>query len=352
MSGSRRAPGEGTWERLPSGKWRLITKQAGRKIAGPAAPTKQEAKRLLTEKLRNAAKDARSQPSFGILAHDWLTAAKKRLSPTTYETYRFWLQALLSDPIATLPPSSITSTAILAWRERQDLAPVTIRKREGWIRQLLRSAGHTVTLKPVQVQDSKRRPLDPAERAVLMDRLETSGDQMRLAVYLCCQLGLRRSEAIALMHEDRSGDGVWIRRRVVRTSGTVYVQDATKTARSSAWIPLPEVLKPLIGQGTGFVLGDGKTPLHPAKLSRMIKAFAAGTILERIPRMGAHALRRTFGMMLLESGVDIRTAAELMRHDPAMLMRDYARSRDDLKIEAMERAFGAHTEPTREGNGT
>jgi integrase len=59
-----------------------------------------------------------------------------------------------------------------------------------------------------------------------------------------------------------------------------------------------------------------------------------------VPHMGPHALRRTYGMQLLEAGVDVVTAADLMRHDAKMLLEEYARSRPDLKIAAIARTFG------------
>ena len=54
----------------------------------------------------------------------------------------------------------------------------------------------------------------------------------------------------------------------------------------------------------------------------------------------AQGLSSTFGMLMLEKGVDVRTAAEIMGHSPAMLSRIYARSRKELKQEALARVFG------------
>lgn len=66
--------------------------------------------------------------------------------------------------------------------------------------------------------------------------------------------------------------------------------------------------------------------------------------------MGPHALRRTYGMTLLEAGVDVVTAADLMRHDPAMLLQEYARTRTDLKREAVRRTFGPTVGPDENGS--
>jgi len=74
-------------------------------------------------------------------------------------------------------------------------------------------------------------------------------------------------------------------------------------------------------------------PLDPVKASRMWDSVRTELGIQG----GLHKLRGTYGMTLLESGVDIRTAADLMRHDPAMLVRQYAMSRRDLKEAALDR---------------
>ena len=87
------------------------------------------------------------------------------------------------------------------------------------------------------------------------------------------------------------------------------------------------------------MLGTDRKPMYPDTLRAAVKRLMAkaGII---VPYGGPHTLRRSYGMALLEAGVDIVTAAELMRHDPATLLAEYARSRRDLKTSAIERTFG------------
>jgi site-specific recombinase XerD len=75
-------------------------------------------------------------------------------------------------------------------------------------------------------------------------------------------------------------------------------------------------------------------------LTHRLKDAMKGTALENIKYAGLHIFRRTYGMVLLEKGVDVTTAAELMRHDPVMLLKEYTRSREDLKRDAIKKAFG------------
>jgi integrase len=88
----------------------------------------------------------------------------------------------------------------------------------------------------------------------------------------------------------------------------------------------------------------GKDPIKPDILTDAIKQMAKDAGVS-VPYIGPHAFRRTYGMTLLEAGVDIVTAAELMRHDPMVLAKEYAQTRKDLKTDAVKRAFGGDDAP-------
>lgn len=344
MSGSkRRGPGEGTYEQLPSGLWRVIVRQDGKKIAGPAKPTRQEARQALARKLSEP-EDGKC-PSLSNLAREWIEMRKAHLSPTTVETYRKWANKIDQDPIGGIAADRITEHDLRRWHSRQTIGMTSAAKRLGWIHGLLRTISNHARYKPPKVQGHQRRPLSPEEVARVRAALEAGTDLERIAVLVCLELGLRRSEAIGLRHEDREGDGVRIRRTVVRLTGEMRVKATAKTAKSAGWVPLSPTLAEMIGPPrTGYVVPgiDKRTPCYPDTFERVVKKVLARAKVT-VPHGGPHALRRTYGMMLLEAGVDVVTAAECMRHDPAILMREYARSRTDLKREAVIKAFGSHT---------
>lgn len=346
MAGSkRRSPGEGTPRQLPSGNWQWYVREEQKKIYGPTHPDKIKAKTLLHQQLVSERKES-LYPSFGTYAKNWLK--DQRHSPTTMQTYKYWLQALESDPLSGLEIHRVTQADLRAWWGRQrhkgkDLAHTTKAKRLGWLHQLLAQAGNPVKFKPPKQERNLRRPLSPREREALAEKILNSPAKTRVAVLLTWQVGLRRSEACGIRHEDRDGDGIRINRVVLATVGQLHVRHKAKTAKSHGWVPLPPSLLKEIGNGTGFVIGEGDRPMHPTSLTRMLKDFAKGTILEHVPNMGPHALRRTYGMTLLEMGVDVVTAADLMRHDAQVLLKEYARTREDLKREAVEKAFGSPT---------
>ena len=340
-SGSRRrAPGEGTLEHLSNGKWRAIAQKGKHRIKGRQSPTRAGAIANLKIKLKDLERESESR-SFSQYAQAWLTRSTKKLSQTTVDTYGRWIKAsLIDDPIGKLAVHKITASDLKAWLNRQSNAATTNRKRLAFLLQLLRSAGHPIEIQLPKVEEHNRRPLTPDERAAMLTSQADFEDSMRMAILLCWYVGLRRSEACGLKHEDRDGDGVNIQRVCVITNKSVLVKAKAKTSKSNAWVPLPPGLRPLIGPPrTGFVIGNGEKPAHPKTISEALRRLLKDTSLAKVPHMGLHALRRTFGMTLLESGVDVVTAARAMRHDPVMLMKEYARTRQDLLIDAVDRAF-------------
>lgn len=345
----RARDGEGTPEQLPSGLYRYVTKLKTGTVKGPAKQTKEEARLALAQKLQslNDESEARPRRSFGIMARSW-TESRTDAAPSTRDTWKYWASALESDPLAKIPAIEITPADFTAWWRRAKMAAVTKIKRVAWFRQVLRDNGIRVEWSPPKSdKHNPRRPLNEAERAAVLNCLATLPDDLRLAVLLCWYVGLRRSEACGLMHSDRDGDGIRVRRTVTYADGALRVRPKGKTGVSLAWVPLAPVLRDLIGPPRkGFVLtDDAKRPMNPKVLSNRLTAILK-PIIPLVPKLGTHALRRTFGTMLLESGTDVVTAAKAMRHDPATLLRDYARSRDDLTLKAVEGVFSGPLPPS------
>lgn len=348
--GQRRAKGEGTFEQLPSGLWScyLQTSVNGKrkKVRGLPGETKYQASQNLQKRLAELRKgaalvSARSLTSLGRKLVDAKEAAKSG-SPSTWQTERDWLNQLEKDELGRKPVKQIKQADLDSWlfRMRLRYANETVRKRCGFLNSLLKSAGTDLRLTAPAKSQSTRRPMSPGEREIY-DNLVPPKEWMKTALLICRYLGVRRSEAFGLKHEDRDRDGIWIRRSVLLLKGELRVRPKGKSAKSHAWVPLPKVLQEIIGgDRKGFVIGGGKDPENPKAFSNWLYEEKQRCGLKDVPKFGAHAVRRTYGMQLLESGVDLITAAEMMRHDPTMLAKEYAASREDLKKAAVEKAFG------------
>jgi integrase len=342
MGGSkpgRRSKGEGTFQTRQSDQWvRLVLRKGPKQLAGPYRPNPTQARKAWIEKHQKPSD--RNLPSFSTFANNWILDLKG--SPATIAQWQLLVANKIdADPIGDLKLSQIDDAAVRAWLSRQSGAQTTIRRNLGRIKQLLAAAGVRVEVRRPPDPGHERRPLSPRERLAVDRVLEQADEPTRRAILIAYYTGMRRSEICALKHSDVDGDGVWVQRRVIQTTGRLDEQQTTKTAKSRAWVPLPAALKGFVGKGKGYVLTDSSEPISPVALTHRVKRAMKGTALEHMPYTGLHVFRRTYGMILLESGVDVVTAAELMRHDPAMLLKEYTRSREDLKRDAIRKAFGS-----------
>lgn len=183
---------------------------------------------------------------------------------------------------------------------------------------------------------AKTRVLTPEEQKRFVKELT---EEDRVPILMMLRMGLRRGEALGVMHEDREEDGIVIRRSVSFRKNGFFISKP-KTRASESWVPIPDELKGDIGGGEGFVTCDPKYPDLPRRPTwlrdRVIKAAERAGI----GKVNPHDLRHTAAMNFLEAGVDVVTAAEILRHDPIMLSKVYAKSRRDLKRGAMEKLGG------------
>lgn len=345
MRGSkRRTKGEGSPQQLPSGLWRWAIVHKGKKVYGPARRTKTEAREALSQKLGEPA----AGPSFTSFAREWRT--HKTGSQTTLDQWTWLIEGkIANDPIGDLPVGAIREIHLLAWLKRQQGSNNTIRRNLGRVRQILKAAGNDVRTNPPPDPGHDRRPILQRDRAELAKLLSHCDEPTRRAVLLALQGGLSRSEICALRHEDAEDGGVWVQRRAILTKGEVRIEPQTKTKNRRRWLPLPDALD-FVGKGKGFVLTDSSEPLSPDALTKRLKKALKGTRLDS-RYFGLHALRRTYAMILLENGTDVRTAAELLGHDPMMTLRVYTRSERDLKVQAIAKSFGKQASPQASQEG-
>ncbi|MET3956886.1 integrase/recombinase XerD [Rhodococcus sp. OAS809] len=78
---------------------------------------------------------------------------------------------------------------------------------------------------------------------------------------------------------------------------------------------------------------DPKRPMRPKSVTNTLKALM---VRADVPNTG-HSLRHWFGTTLVDSGTDLRTTQELMRHASLADTQKYVRVRDKRKTEAIGR---------------
>lgn len=341
----RRANQEGTYQKIKSGKVRLVVMEDGRRVYGPAAETRREARAAYHQ--QKEAKDAPAKHESPILAayfYQQLQRLQRNLAPTTYALYVTVYETLINtQPIGVIPLPEIEPTHVQAWYDRlAALKPRSSNRYLQCLKAILEHAVRTGLLEKNPATAVRAKKADEHHKT-LLDRQQVDhllakqmSPRLRLGIMLCLH-GLRRAEACGLKFEDFDGDGLNVKRQALEVNGELVIREATKTGKSR-WVPVNADLKALLSQGEGWVLKTSAgTPLRPRNLAREWSALVKGTEYEGLT---LHDLRSTMGMLLLEKGVDVRTAAEILGHSPAMLASIYARSRKELKKEALLRVYG------------
>jgi integrase len=336
---ARRANGEGTIKQTPTGKYRAVVQIDGHWISGPVVEKRADALRALQSKLRRL-KSPGSQTTLSNLVSKYINdmEANRIYEPTTAYIRRSLHEKHISNSAIGALPASLVTQNDLDQFLRGPLGGQSQRRSIGaLVCATLRTVG--IELKLVVPKDAEPDTIavPPEDRTKLIEAC--TSDEDKLLLCLMMRLGLRKGEALGVMHEDRQGEGFWVRRQINQTPGKVLVK-GLKTARSERWVPLEEWMKPMIGEGQGFVFqkqsakGLPRNPSYPtALLLRLCRD--AGT-----RHYSPHSLRRTAATAFLEAGVDVVTAASILGHDPAVLMRLYMKTREDLKLDAVKKIGG------------
>lgn len=159
---------------------------------------------------------------------------------------------------------------------------------------------------------------------------------------MICQLGLHGlgpAEMCGARTEDFRNEGIDVKRQAKRG----VTRNRLKTKNRKDWVAAtPELLALVAEWPEGYLLSTKNgTPMGDNNVRRLFASMVKGTKFEG---MSPYDLRHTFAMRLLEEGTDIRTVAELMRNTPDVVLRRYARSREDLKKQAVMK-LGGKTNP-------
>lgn len=262
---------------------------------------------------------------------------RPKRSPNYFALHSLVWRVYLAPAFGNRDTQSISEIELRDWRDGLQVSNATKNRYCRAAEVLLRLAGNRLHVSTLPETPHVPWCLSPGEE----DRLFKlpMGPRSRVMLLLALRAGLGRSEMAGLRHEDRDDDGITVKRQTLEVEGRLIEDAPLKTRNRRAWVPLPPELLSIIGPPkAGYVLAtDTGAPLRPPNMRQELARITRGT---EFACLTLHDLRHTYGMRLLEMGVDLRTAAEMMRHDPAMLARVYARSRRDLKREAVRKAFG------------
>lgn len=238
---------------------------------------------------------------------------------------------------------SVTKT-VKTWKggkvvkeERVPASPAYVRRTMAFVSKLFSlavDAGYIAQspakrLELPEVGERTNRVLSPTEAKTLLNP-ERRIDAM---ILVALHTGMRRGEILGLQWRD-------VKESTINIPGT-------KTAKSRATIPLSQAAREAILKQPKrsvfvFCTENGK-PIAPRNFNRDYAARKAQLGLPAETRF--QDLRGTFGTILIESAVDLKTVQTLLRHsNPRTTMQSYLRSRTEVQeaaILTLEEKIGA-----------
>lgn len=243
--------------------------------------------------------------------------------------------------VADIDPRDIR--AFIAWMEKKDVKPPSIRKNLVPLKALFASAvadGHiraspTVGLRLTTNADDGERTAKALTRQELQVLLGALPDEWRPFFTFLAQTGLRISEALALTWDDVEL-GTKPRVRVERQ---LYRGELTrlKTSYSRREVPLsPNMARTLLAlraeryEGPGAPLWSTRigTPLSAHNVRNRVLTPTAQAVA--LPWVHFHTFRHTCASLLFAGGKDVKQVQEWLGHaDPGFTLRTYVHLLDE-----------------------
>jgi integrase len=387
--GRRRNDYEGTLEQLPSGKFRYKGWLHGQSVCGSAAPTRSEAHRNYKAKLARLQSPpppvVHSLPALADYVRELLDGAyqkrvaRKTMAPTTWNMYeQVWRLKLSGTSLGNSTIDAITPEDINNWvdalmTERRvtkngkvfPARPVSNTSKRRILGMLGAMYSYAIDQKKLQIKNPCEKAIKPpvdevdfvALNAVEVEELlgfcdkedptETdngkervrriASNRRRRLITLLGLHGFGPAEMCGLKREDFDGEGIEpCRQRQRLGPWGVTERDQLKTKERKQWVPLDGELAEMLNEmESGYVLeiAPGK-PMEPSNLRRTFEGMVKST---KFQGMTPYDLRHTFAQRLLDENVDVKTAAELMRHSVDVFLERYVKSDKARKVAAMKK---------------
>ncbi len=215
------------------------------------------------------------------------------------------------------------------------------------------------SIKPCGAKSSPRQTYSQGEmeqiiKHALTYRQDSNSDSYRVAgartgaaIITLAVTGMRRGEMLGLKWSDIYSDKIIIRRAVfVENNRSKVVEYKTKTSGSLREIPTEPWLFDLLEQlphSSEFIFctKDGGLSL-PRTFSVAYERFIASV---GVRYLSPHCLRHTFATAIIDSGADLKTAAELLGHTDVATTAIYTHPDFVAKQRAVQAAYISNPSP-------
>lgn len=343
----KRAPGEGSIQQLPSGRWRArITVDYVRRSA--TFVTQRKAREWLTQMRYEIDTDTLVDPSnkpLGAWWKQWIETYKRNsVSEATLQTYRYSFarlpQRLLDKPISRILSSDIQG--VLNGLTNAGLSRRTVQMTRTGLKmcfdraikdKMLRHNPVDDTVLPARETGETARVLTYEEEDHLVDYCQTFSradeQTMKDCLFLILRTGARSSEAINLTWADYKMKRLHLR--------------GTKTAKSDRYIPLSD--------DTIEMLDRRAEKLHREDdyifATRYRSAISCRNLLRKMNTINGHTvkdLRHTYATRAAEGGINPKVLQLLLGHSRIeTTLSYYTHISEDAKRDAVNQIASGRT---------
>lgn len=370
---AKRNNGEGSWGKKTINGYKYFTYRTpeGKTIYGK---TQKEIKEKLSKQIKHL--EISPKTLFGDYILDWLTFKQGEIEQTTYQTYedlinsmviKFGFYNISTKQISQLSPKVfqkyLNSLALQYSRSSITKIWVIIKQclKYGELQNELPSNLATMVKVPLESKvavKKKEIPFLTMEQANIfydmleykdernISRFKTSNNAHALVLIL--YTGMRVGELIALKWKNVDLDNKRI--HIVESSAnikengkTISVDKAPKTESSVRYVPLPdraiEMLEYFrkIRKNEYVCISKNGMKMNRRNISHTLNSMCK---YANLPQLNIHALRHSYGSILLSQGVDIKIISELLGHSNITTTYNvYIGIREDDKQSAVEQAF-------------
>jgi len=340
MSGTKtkRGHGEGSFRKLPSGKWlgRISINGKRYSITADSLPKARAQLAALVAEVERGLEPVTAREKVGDYLIHWLAVEASRLRSNSVRTYRFMIDSHIKPGIGELQLRSLQPMRIQQFYtdlQAKGLAPASIRLIHCILHKAFAQAvkWRILSHNPAEgvskpsVRQQEPRILTPEEIKLLFAAIKDSPHEA--FVVTAISTGLRKGELLGLMWPDVDLDRGILHVRRQLTERMEITEPKTASSRRS--IALPEVAAEALRKHRlrqlqiRLALGaewEDHDLVFPNTFGRPMQSQQATRIWHEalkkagLPRMPLHAARHTHASLLIMGGANARIVQERLGH--------------------------------------
>jgi integrase len=345
----RRGAGEGSYYRLPSGKWRVVVSigsgaDGRRKRIYRTAKTRADAVVILRDLSARAARGvvessaATVGEALAAWVRDFVTIERSANTAAQYSrVIQSHLAGLSGVRLAKLSPGVIRSA--LADLSRAGVGPRSVQLAFSVLSACLSNLVRLGAIpenpcRRLEAPKYERKRIEPFTAEEIRSLLDASaGAWSHAAIVLAAACGMRQGEILGLHWEqvDFDGASLSIDRQAVDVGGRVSI-DRPKTSNSVRVVALPPVAVEALQSHRAILLRMGRAG------SPLVFSSARGVVVRKVyfinriwaemleaagvRRRGFHHLRHSFATLSLGAGVPVHVVSSILGHSAPSITHD------------------------------